>query len=746
MKIVCGSCGAKYSIADEKVQGKVFKIRCKKCSNVIVVKGNQDEQAAQEQAQATGTDDFGGAYGGTAGASEWYVVIDGDQVGPITPEEVEAYAASGRITGETYAWREGLDDWQSLGSLDAFAHLADSGSMPADEKTVVADQGFGEQEQAPAEAAHGGQQDEDATTVMPADDFRSQIEDQDGQVAAQSDMGGYDDQGGFGQQDDFGSDAYASGGSNAQAFEESSYGSQAGGEFAEESYGSQAGAADQGGYDDGGFGDQGGYDDQGGYEDQGGYDDQGGYEDQGGFGDSGGGFDSFEDDENYGDSGDYAGDYAEEDGGGDAGGMFSAFDSADEPDDGGYSGFDSSGFDDDGQHAGGSQAAASAGGGGGQEGSGEANDLFASRNENSVLFSLSSLDKVDAVDGGGGGGGGAAGGGGGMPGGMGAVGGGGGAGGGGGQDTNTEGSGLIDIQALASAHTSMSGDGQQGGGGAPGGPNTGPDDPFGAGTMSMPALMPMGSKKSNKGLYIGLGIAGFLLLGVIGAGAYVFLTQEDEPKEKIVEKVIVKEKAPDPEEQGAAEKEKLEADEAEKKIKEGEKPDEDGEKSESKEDGEEKEEVAAKDDEKDEDRSRDRDRDPKPKPKPRPKPKKDDDDINSIIDGVGKGGDDKKDDKKEASSDSNLPPKLSRSMVRNTIRKYNGRVFNCGKSSNKNNLSGRMMVRFTVQPSGRVSASTVTTSKFKGTDVGKCVAGVARSMKFPATQSDLTINYPFTIR
>ena len=172
MKIVCGSCGAKYSIADEKVQGKVFKIRCKKCSNVIVVKGNSDQQSAQEEAADQGSD-FGGAYGGTAGASEWYVVIDGDQVGPITPEEVEAYHASGRVTGETYAWREGLDDWSSLADLDEFAHLSASGSMPADEKTVVADQGF---DQGVDAAGRGGQANEDATTVMPADDFRSQIE------------------------------------------------------------------------------------------------------------------------------------------------------------------------------------------------------------------------------------------------------------------------------------------------------------------------------------------------------------------------------------------------------------------------------------------------------------------------------------------------------------------------------------------------------------------------------------------
>ena len=41
MKIVCDNCSTKYSIADEKVRGKVFKIKCKKCSHIIVVKGNE---------------------------------------------------------------------------------------------------------------------------------------------------------------------------------------------------------------------------------------------------------------------------------------------------------------------------------------------------------------------------------------------------------------------------------------------------------------------------------------------------------------------------------------------------------------------------------------------------------------------------------------------------------------------------------------------------------------------------------
>ena len=38
MKFVCERCHTKYSIADEKVRGKVLKVRCKTCTNVITVR------------------------------------------------------------------------------------------------------------------------------------------------------------------------------------------------------------------------------------------------------------------------------------------------------------------------------------------------------------------------------------------------------------------------------------------------------------------------------------------------------------------------------------------------------------------------------------------------------------------------------------------------------------------------------------------------------------------------------------
>lgn len=91
MKLVCDSCGTKYSIGDDKVAGKVFKIRCKKCSQVIVVRGSAPVIATT--------------------VDEWHAVIDGKQQGPFSREQLHAFPH------ETLVWRDGMADWVELGSL-----------------------------------------------------------------------------------------------------------------------------------------------------------------------------------------------------------------------------------------------------------------------------------------------------------------------------------------------------------------------------------------------------------------------------------------------------------------------------------------------------------------------------------------------------------------------------------------------------------------------------------------------------
>jgi len=141
MKIICDNCRTKYSIADEKVKGKVFKIRCKKCSNIIVVRGNQPQDGSADPAEA-GEDYAGGAGAGEeyGDAPTWHLVIDQKQVGPMTGAEVRDRYAQGEIDADSYIWREGFTDWMRIAQVEDFADIAQS--------TMVADAA---QAQAPAE-------------------------------------------------------------------------------------------------------------------------------------------------------------------------------------------------------------------------------------------------------------------------------------------------------------------------------------------------------------------------------------------------------------------------------------------------------------------------------------------------------------------------------------------------------------------------------------------------------------------
>ena len=133
MKIVCDACQAKYSISDDKVQGKVFKIRCKKCSNIIVVRGGAgavEPAPAPPQEKDTRVYDYGYDGGDHAPAGDepvWHVVINQDQVGPMTAVEVQQRFSGGEIDRETYIWREGFADWLPLAQVDSFAQLASAG-------------------------------------------------------------------------------------------------------------------------------------------------------------------------------------------------------------------------------------------------------------------------------------------------------------------------------------------------------------------------------------------------------------------------------------------------------------------------------------------------------------------------------------------------------------------------------------------------------------------------------------------
>jgi predicted Zn finger-like uncharacterized protein len=128
MKVTCQSCQAKYTIADEKVRGKVAKIRCKKCGTTIIVDGNDPATASAVEAAASGpVADY--TQQGSSDEQWTVLVADGDQR-TLTAAQVAELYASGTVGHETLVWKDGMADWTAIAQVDALRSVLENGPRP----------------------------------------------------------------------------------------------------------------------------------------------------------------------------------------------------------------------------------------------------------------------------------------------------------------------------------------------------------------------------------------------------------------------------------------------------------------------------------------------------------------------------------------------------------------------------------------------------------------------------------------
>ncbi len=157
MKFACDKCKTRYSIGEERVRGKILKIRCKNCANVITVRegmAGDDIGAAPSAAHGDHrsrpttagplTSSAGSGAGAAAGPrspqapappqEEWYVSLDGVQAGPMLLAEARRWVASKPHDADLHCWNEGFEDWLPVAQVsqlrDARPRFASSPAPP----------------------------------------------------------------------------------------------------------------------------------------------------------------------------------------------------------------------------------------------------------------------------------------------------------------------------------------------------------------------------------------------------------------------------------------------------------------------------------------------------------------------------------------------------------------------------------------------------------------------------------------
>ncbi len=149
MQFFCDQCKTKYSISDDKIAGKILKLRCKRCNNTIVLKDprtgvSTEKGESPSRGQQLLKDAFKKSFQEELSSShevfpvasdmpeertqiaripvfedshaseEWYLSDSRGQFGPMDFGEMVARIKRGEPDHDAVVWRDGFDDWKTI--------------------------------------------------------------------------------------------------------------------------------------------------------------------------------------------------------------------------------------------------------------------------------------------------------------------------------------------------------------------------------------------------------------------------------------------------------------------------------------------------------------------------------------------------------------------------------------------------------------------------------------------------------
>ena len=103
MKVVCDNCQAKYRVPDERVAGRTLRIKCRRCGDKILVRGDQ-VGVSMPPAPAPG--------------SEWYSSHGEQEQGPMPQAQLLSWLGTEGDRWDAVVWHDGMDDWQEARTVN----------------------------------------------------------------------------------------------------------------------------------------------------------------------------------------------------------------------------------------------------------------------------------------------------------------------------------------------------------------------------------------------------------------------------------------------------------------------------------------------------------------------------------------------------------------------------------------------------------------------------------------------------
>jgi predicted Zn finger-like uncharacterized protein len=162
MRFVCETCNTRYIIPDERARGRVLKVRCKKCGNVIVLRPDEGAKGSGEASKPAGATapvtaamdetrvvaqadlDRLRKKASTHGRAksdrqesaaqeeqaEWHVIVSGQQIGPLPLSALIEKMAAGQMSSRSYIWRDPMPAWLRASQVSDVARWLPTSKTP----------------------------------------------------------------------------------------------------------------------------------------------------------------------------------------------------------------------------------------------------------------------------------------------------------------------------------------------------------------------------------------------------------------------------------------------------------------------------------------------------------------------------------------------------------------------------------------------------------------------------------------
>ncbi len=117
----CPNCGTDCPVPDDKISGRILKVRCKNCKHIFYIKDPALDEPVIGNLHAPPPPDE---------EDHWFYAHKSETMGPVSLAIIKRLIETAKIISSTLVWKEGMDNWKPVIEVDELTAIMQATASP----------------------------------------------------------------------------------------------------------------------------------------------------------------------------------------------------------------------------------------------------------------------------------------------------------------------------------------------------------------------------------------------------------------------------------------------------------------------------------------------------------------------------------------------------------------------------------------------------------------------------------------